>query len=214
MARSVSTIDPSWIAPHRTALLLIDLQVDFASLHGEMARRGADISPAQCALVRAEALLEAARKARVRIAFARLEKSPSSDSKTAQEQKRRTARNDVRELCVVGTRGAEFAGPRPRGDELIVSKHRFSAFVANDLSQRLKQEGRDTLILAGLTTDCCVQASAWDALERDFHVFIARDACAAYEPDLHEQTLKALSLSGAFVEESDSLIRAWQATAQ
>ena len=35
---------PEWIAPDRTALVLIDMQVDFGAPDGEMARRGADVS--------------------------------------------------------------------------------------------------------------------------------------------------------------------------
>ena len=35
-----------WIAPHRTALLLVDMQVDFASPDGAMAKSGADVTAA------------------------------------------------------------------------------------------------------------------------------------------------------------------------
>ena len=65
------------------------------------------------------------------------------------------------------------------------------------------------LVLAGLTTECCVASSAWQAFERDFHVFIATDACAAYDGDLHGQTLKALQASGAILAETHDFARAW-----
>ena len=58
---------------------------------------------------------------------------------------------------------------------------------------QLHAQGVDTLVLAGLTTECCIQSSAWDAFERDFHVFIAADACAAYDEALHRHALKALA---------------------
>ena len=40
------TLQPQWIAPSRTALVLIDFQVDFALPDGQMAKEGADISSA------------------------------------------------------------------------------------------------------------------------------------------------------------------------
>ena len=62
---------------------------------------------------------------------------------------------------------------------------------------------------AGLTTECCIQSSAWDAFERDFHVFIAEDACAAYEEALHRHALKALQLSAAIVVAVADVAAAW-----
>ena len=103
------------------------------------------------------------------------------------------------DLCVEGTHGADFIGPQPRAGEAVFSKTRFSAFAGTGLADQLHAQGVDTLVLAGLTTECCIQSSAWDAFERDFHVFIAEDACAAYDEALHRHALKALALSGAMV---------------
>ena len=61
---------------------------------------------------------------------------------------------------------------------------------------------RDTLVIAGLTTECCVDSTARDAFERDYHVFIASDAVAAYEADLHDGALKALELNCAMLATS------------
>jgi nicotinamidase-related amidase len=74
----------------------------------------------------------------------------------------------------------------------------------------LHAQGIDTLVLAGLTTECCVASSAWDAFEQDFHVFIAADACAAYEPDLHRHALKALAASGAVVANTSEFAQLWK----
>jgi nicotinamidase-related amidase len=65
-------------------------------------------------------------------------------------------------------------------------------------------------VLAGLTTECCVASSAWDGFEHDFHVFIAEDACAAYEPGLHSHALKALALSGAAVASAQEFAENWK----
>jgi nicotinamidase-related amidase len=74
----------------------------------------------------------------------------------------------------------------------------------------LHAQAIDTLVLAGLTTECCVASTAWDGFEQDFHVFIAADACAAYEPDLHRHALKALEASGAVVADTSEFGRKWK----
>ncbi len=66
-------------------------------------------------------------------------------------------------------------------------------------------------MIAGLTTECCVADTAKDAFNHDYHVFIAADACAAYEPDLHAGALKMLDLNTAILTNSASVAAAWSA---
>jgi len=200
---------PDWIAPNRAALIVIDCQVDFGALDGEMARRGADMTAPQAALAKAETLADAARQAGVKIVFVRLLSHPGGENKIAREAKARH-HDDQSDLCVEGSRGADFVGPQPQAGDMIVSKTHFSAFARTGLADQLHAQGLDTLVLAGLTTECCVASSAWDGFEHDFHIFIAEDACAAYEPDLHSHALKALALSGATVASVGEFAENWK----
>jgi nicotinamidase-related amidase len=201
-------LEPAWIAPNRTALVLIDIQVDFGSPEGEMARRGADVSACQRAVRKAVQLTDAARAAGVPVVFVRLLTHPGGENRIVRESKERQG-DDQPDLCVEGNRGADFIGPQPQAGEAVVSKTHFSAFARTGLADQLHAQGIDTLVLAGLTTECCVQSSAWDAFERDFHVFIAEDACAAYDEALHRHALKALQLSAAIVVPVADLAAAW-----
>ena len=200
---------PDWIAPNRTAVIVIDCQVDFGAPDGEMARRGADMTAPQAALAGAVRLVDAARRAGVKIVFVRLLSHPGGENKIAREAKARH-HDDQSDLCVEGSRGADFVGPQPQAGDMIVSKTHFSAFARTGLADQLHAQGLDTLVLAGLTTECCVASSAWDGFEHDFHIFIAEDACAAYEPDLHSHALKALALSGATVASVQEFAENWK----
>lgn len=171
------------------ALLLIDLQADFASADGAMARAGRDLAAVPGALARAAALLAGARAAQVAPVFVRLE---------------------GRDMCVPGTPGAAFIGVAPRADELVISKRRFSAFAGTGLAALLKDRGIDRLVLAGLTSECCIASTAWHGLEEDFRLVIARDACAAYESELHEAALRALALSGAVLAGTEDILGEWK----
>jgi ureidoacrylate peracid hydrolase len=180
-------------APRCTALLLIDMQVDFGAPDGAMAQQGNDMTAPQAAIAKAAALAGVARAAGVPLVFVRLLTQASQGDG----------------ICVEGTRGADFIGPLPQAGDIVVSKSRFSAFSGTGLAERLRAAGIDTVVLAGLTTECCIQATAWAAFELGFRVILAADACAAYEEDLHRHGLKALELGGATVAASADLAAIW-----
>ena len=202
-----------WIAPERTALLIVDMQTDFASPEGAVGRWGLDLSTVPAALAAAERLAEAARGARVPVVFAGLFTTPETDSSAWNERMRRRGGDPSVDaaLCRADEAGSAFVGPRPRSGELVIRKTRYSAFWDTDLDARLKALGVDTLVIAGLTTECCVDGTARDAFNLDYHVFVAADACAAYEPELHAGALKMLDLNTAILTDSASVAAAWSA---
>lgn len=112
--------------------------------------------------------------------------------------------------CVARTPlAARSTGLSRRPARLRISKTRYSPFWDTDIAERLKTQGVDTLVLAGLTTECCIDSTARDAFNHDFHVFVARDACAAYEPDLHTAALRMLDLNTAILTDAESVVGAW-----
>jgi ureidoacrylate peracid hydrolase len=198
-----------WIAPKRTVLLVIDCQVDFGAPDGEMARRGADMTAPAAALEKAQELVKGARAAGVEVVFVRLITNSAAEGPVMREARLRHGEEGP-DFCVEGTHGADFIGPTPLPGESIISKKRYSAFAHTGLADALHAKGVDTLVLAGLTTECCVAASAWGGFELDFHVFLAADACAAYEQDLHRQALRALTVSGAVAADTGVFVGLWK----
>jgi nicotinamidase-related amidase len=73
----------------------------------------------------------------------------------------------------------------------------------------LRGAGIDTLVVAGFTTDCCVDCTVRDAFHLNYNVFIVSDACAAYEESLHLGGLDALSKNCALLTESEAVLEAW-----
>lgn len=200
-----------WIAPDRTALLVIDMQVDFASPEGAAGRWGLDLSTVPAALAAAQRLVSAARGAGVPAVFAGLSTTPRTDSPAWGERMRRRGGDPLTDaaICRAGGAGGAFVGPLPEPGDLVIRKTRYSAFWGTDLDARLKVLGVDTLVLAGLTTECCVDGTARDAFNLDYHVFVAADACAAYEPDLHAGALKMLDLNTALLTDTAKVAAAW-----
>jgi nicotinamidase-related amidase len=209
MSAALAILQPQWLAPARTALLAIDIQRDFAAADGAMARQGSDMTAIFPAVEAAGALVAAARARRVPVVFTRAVTAPRLVTPIEREAKQRRG-DDGPGICVEGTPGAEFLAPLPAAGETVITKHRYSAFAGTGLAEHLKGRGIDTLLLCGVTTECCIQSSAWDAFERDFHVFIASDAVAAYRGDLHDAALKALELNGAVLVSTAAAIAAWK----
>ncbi len=113
-----------------------------------------------------------------------------------------------------GTHSFElFSGlPTPRKDDFHVVKHKYDAFHGTDLDTLLRNIGADTVIITGVTTNCCCESTARSAFEHDYKVAFTSDGTAAFETRLHEATLgtvrelfgRVLTIEEALRELSDS----------
>ena len=66
-----------------------------------------------------------------------------------------------------------------------VTKHNPGAFFGTDLDLQLRRRGIDTIILSGLTTSNGVYATALDAFQHGYQLYIVEDATSDRDPDLH-----------------------------
>ena len=99
-----------WTAPDRTALLLIDMQVDFASPDGALGQSGVDMTAPQAAVAKAEILAKAARAAQVPLVFVRLITRPEDETQFLREWKVRRGSPDA-PLCSRGPRCSASGWP-------------------------------------------------------------------------------------------------------
>lgn len=197
------------IPPARTALVVVDVQVDFASSEGVIGRYGVDMSPAEVAIDRIEALIAAARKAGATVAFMRVMTRPETDSNALKTWMMRKGTPDGAGICRIGSGGEDYYRVFPEPGDIEVGKLAYSSFHGTDFEQQLRARGIDTLVVTGLTTDCCVDSTTRDAFHRDFHTFVVSDACASFDPGLHEATLNALRLHTSLLVTTDAVVEAW-----
>ena len=201
---------PPMLAPSRTALVIIDVQEDFLSPEGPAGEWGVDFGLLEPPLARIEALIPAARAAGVVPVFVRVVTRPETDSTALTLLHRRKGRPDGSvALCRAGTKGADYYRIRPAAGDIEIEKALYSSFVGTDLDAQLRARGIDTLVVTGFTTDCCVDCTVRDAFHLDYHVFVASDACAAYDAELHDATLKGLAQNCAILVTADEVIGAW-----
>jgi maleamate amidohydrolase len=74
--------------------------------------------------------------------------------------------------------------------EFELHKRRFSAFFATDLALTLREQGVQTVVLAGVKTNVCVRATAQDAFANGFDVFVPREATNSNRPHLAAASLE------------------------
>lgn len=96
---------------------------------------------------------------------------------------------DLGLVCYWGTEFAEVVSPVP-GDIVLV-KHRVSAFYVTNLDLLLRARGIRDLYIAGVSTDLAVEAAARDAHDRDYNVIVLSDCCAAADED-HKNSIRTL----------------------
>lgn len=195
----------------RTALLVVDVQEDFASPSGAMARAGLDLSEIESAIDRMEALIAAARSAGVAVVFVRVVTREETDSKALKQLWARKGRPGGHAICRAKESGSGYYRVKPEPGDAEIEKTLFSSFSGTDLDQMLRRRGVDTIVVCGLTTDCCVDCTIRDAFHRDYHCFVVGDACAAYDRTLHAAALKALARNCALLTATNDVVTVWSA---
>lgn len=87
----------------------------------------------------------------------------------------------------------------PASGEYILYKPGKGAFFNTDLEQFLKSRGITKLIIAGVTTEVCVNTTMREANDRGFDCLLARDATASYFSDYYNASVSMACSQGSLV---------------
>lgn len=78
---------------------------------------------------------------------------------------------------------------RPQPNDIIVDKHRWSAFYETNLDLILKSLGVKHLIIGGWVTDGCLMTTVFDAYFRDYDIHLVKDICTTTNEGAHMSSL-------------------------
>ena len=152
----------------------------------------------QTAVPNALRLLEGFRTAGRRVVFTRHGPLLADGSDMIERRRRR----DVEAVASTGTpalwhRGTfeheVIAALAPAAGELVIDKNTSSAFNSTGLEWLLRNMDVDTLVLAGMATDMCVETTARDAADRGFNVIVVEDATATFFEHHHRAALSGFA---------------------
>lgn len=96
----------------------------------------------------------------------------------------------------------------PQADDIVVVKHRVSAFAGTDLEMILRANGIDTLVLFGIATSGVVLSTLLEASDADYRLFVVQDCCADLDAALHTCLVERLYPRRATVVTSSEFIGA------
>lgn len=191
------------VNPAHTALVVVDVQNDFCD--------PVDYPTAAGMLPRLRALIAQARDAGVRVVFTRAVHSEATDS--AVWRTRFDFRPHRHDTCRAGSPGADFhRDVQPTEADMVITKHRYSAFIGTPLELQLHALGIQTLVFTGIATNVCVESTARDAFQRDFHVVLVRDCTATSSAQLQEAAEENVRRHFGVVCTADEMAAAWAAS--
>lgn len=195
--REVYTELPELVAPRHSALLVIDVQKDFCSRGGAYDDMKHPIERTRQMLSNVRLLLDSAHHAGALVVYAQNTNLPGHRSTSAPYIRYRAIKRGYgyeRESTVESTTGWEIVDEvAPIEGDLVVRKHRSSAFAGTDLDQLLRVHGVETVVLTGTTTDGCVESTARAAEALDYYVVLAPDACSAFPQENHDTAVTCMS---------------------
>lgn len=197
--------------PKNVALLVIDMENDFVRPGSPMY-----VPMAHQAVPNISRLLEASRSLGVTIIYTKHVHSRDRGDMGLMSEFWPPISNQL--ALVDNTEGIEvYADLEPRPNELVIKKHRYSAFYNTDLETQLRNREIETLIITGTVTNMCCESTARDAQFRDYKVIFVSDATGTMDhpdlgaggmtaADIQRATLTSLSFCVAEVAATDEVL--------
>jgi nicotinamidase/pyrazinamidase len=171
--------------PESTALLVIDMQVDFLGDNGRLR-----VDPA-----RLSGLIS-----NVNTAIIKCQERGATVIHIANEFPRFSMANLFRKFAAIqGSPGAAL-DPRVRQEGTrYLSKRRSDAFTNPEVDRMLSQLGVRTVLLAGVFAGGCVRATARGALQHGYRAVVLSECIASRSDESTRRALDSMRSSGALV---------------
>ncbi|MFI8823445.1 isochorismatase family protein [Streptomyces sp. NPDC053431] len=94
----------------------------------------------------------------------------------------------------------------PAADDWILVKRRYSAFFRSGLLGRMREAGRDQLVLCGVYGHVGVLATAVEAFTHDIRVFLVADAVGDFSREHHDAALRYAAERCAMVVSTEEVL--------
>ncbi|MEL7070944.1 MAG: isochorismatase family cysteine hydrolase [Cyanobacteria bacterium J06581_3] len=205
---------PLALSLENAALLVIDMQNDFCTPGGWADLKGFDVSHTRKPIEPLRVLLAALRQTPITIIHTREGHRPDlSDCPPHKLARSKCQKAEIGSEGAMGrllTRGSkshDFVDElRPEPGEIVLDKPGKGAFVATDLDLILRQREIKQLLLAGVTTECCVHTTLRTANDLGYECLLLEDCCASLNSEFHRVSIEMTKTIFGWVTASADLL--------
>jgi ureidoacrylate peracid hydrolase len=218
---------PIDIDPAKAAVIVVDMQNDFGSKGGMFDRVGIPLDGFKRAVDTIALVLDAARESGFRIVYLKMGFRPDLSDLGAEGSPNRvrhlafgvgqsitTPEGAESRILIRDTWGTDIVDElKPRPEDRVVYKHRYSGFYETELDSMLKEAGINQLIVTGCTTSVCVESTIRDAYFRDYQSVLLSDCIdepigKSLSRTNHDASLTLIEMLFGWVAVSEQFLKA------
>ncbi|WP_075290545.1 cysteine hydrolase family protein [Pararhizobium arenae] len=188
------------------ALVVIDMQRDFAEPGGFGASLGNDVSRITKIIPDVKRLIEGFRSAGLPVIHTMECHRPDlSDLPPAKRNRGNPTlkigdEGPMGRVLIAGEPGTQIlAELAPVDGEIVIEKPGKGAFYATPLGDILRERGIEQLVFSGVTTEVCVQTTMREANDRGYECLLAEEATESYFPEFKTAAISMIKAQGAIV---------------
>lgn len=187
-----------------TAVLIIDMQNAFLKDEGSIGKMGIPIERAKESIPEILKTLPKLRKAGFPVVYTKMSLRPDYEDAGILKE----AFPPLHGLghCVAGTWDEEIIDElKPAKDDYIILKNRFDGFYNTGLDTQLRCLGVKNLIVMGIATNICLEATVRSAFHRDYRCFVPLETTRSYTEDMEKGAIENFRFGFAKVMRIDEL---------
>ncbi|MGA3236053.1 MAG: isochorismatase family cysteine hydrolase [Bryobacteraceae bacterium] len=185
-----------------TALVAMDCQAGIVSIYAK---------PQEEFVARASSVLRAARGAGMPVILVQVGFRPGLPEVSGRNKLFGAIKSSSQhQKLFEGAAGAIHPALGPEPGDILVTKHRVSAFAGTDLSMLLRAMEIDAIVLFGIATSGVVLSTLLDACDADYRIVVIADCCADLDAELHGTLIGRLFPQRAEVMTASDFVEALQ----
>jgi biuret amidohydrolase len=185
------------VTPGNTAVVVIDMQMDFCGVGGMCSMSNTDLDMMRQPIEPIRRVLAAARACGMAVIYTREgHRADGSDLTPVKIFRSRLGGAGVGDMSPLGRiliRGsaghAIIPELEPHEGDPIVDKVGSGCFYGTEMEHMLRNRSIRNLIFVGVTTECCVHTSIREASDRGFDNLLLSDCTSAITPELKDAAI-------------------------
>jgi nicotinamidase-related amidase len=195
------------VDPAKTALIVIDIQVDFCAPHGYRGRRGKDTANMETMIDRLLPFIAAAEQAGVPVIYTQ---QIYDRDKLNWRQLEQYDLDDKFISCDPATNGQEFYRLDPLAKD-VYPKYNYNIFSNPDLIKRLDRSDISTLIITGVDAQYCVETAIRNGFDLGYKIVVPTDLIESSSSgqEAKQNTLRLVEKTYGVVVDSSEITACW-----